>query len=644
MNRLLKIRLNRKLNSFLGTALLCAAVGIPQSYAEFDPVNDDTDIFLANPAVESQRPNILLYLDNTANWGRNVGGQAIFINEKKALVSTFRNVDDSFNVGLSMFVDDTAQLDASGSYNRFAVRQTNSENRNVLADLVENLDIQGDRSNNNTLASGTVEIYRYFAGKEHRQNPITDKADYANNTSHPATQANLGDYALDSPAQGTEFNSPIADTCQSSFLIYVSNGPAQENNSSLEVSENELASLGYDTSSTISISPSGQQGNWFDEWARFMANADVNPDLDGVQNVYTYTIEVDPQTSGQGPDMTALLKSAARQGKGKYFAVSSANAGQAIVNALNEIFQEVQAVNSVFASTTLPVSVNVRGTNLNQVYIGVFRPDAARSPRWFGNLKMYRLGFDEDTGTLFLEDAAGSRAENPETGFITSTATSFWTKSSSYWDFRTADENGAGGSSDLPDGDLVEKGGAAQQQRIDYDTDQSVRDLYTCTGACTDGSSLSATPFDTSNADITTATLQLDTRAISTLTGFESQDVATLSDTKPVEGIAMVDRGHFLDTLAVTSISQDVNNLTAKKTNSIDNLDDGRLDQAIDSLTHPTTGPPGGREIVTAVINAGHGLSTGDVVTISGANEPGYNGTFVITKQDDLTFTYDAGP
>ena len=34
--------------------------------------------------------------------------------------------------------------------------------------------------------------------------------------------------------------------------------------------------------------------------------------------------------------------------------------------------------------------MNVRGTNLNQVYIGVFRPDANKSPRWLGNLKLYQ--------------------------------------------------------------------------------------------------------------------------------------------------------------------------------------------------------------------------------------------------------------
>ena len=127
-----------------------------------------------------------------------------------------------------------------------------------------------------------------------------------------------------------------------------------------------------------------------------------------MQNVITYTVEVDPGTSGQGPDMTALLKSMATNGKGKYFAVTSGVAGTAIVDALNAIFSEVQAVNSVFASTTLPVSVNVRGTNLNQVYVGVFRPDANKAPRWPGNLKLYNLALDPNSSTprAFLADAS----------------------------------------------------------------------------------------------------------------------------------------------------------------------------------------------------------------------------------------------
>src|SRR6185436_8164893 len=118
-----------------------------------------------------------------------------------------------------------------------------------------------------------------------------------------------------------------------------------------------------------------------------------------------------------------------------------AGGGSAIIDALNAIFTEVQAVNSVFASTTLPVSVNVRGTNLNQVYIGVFRPDENKAPRWLGNLKLYKLGVDSATQNLFLADANGRPAENASTGFISSNATSFWTTDSCFWQFRGTDPN-----------------------------------------------------------------------------------------------------------------------------------------------------------------------------------------------------------
>ena len=51
-----------------------------------------------------------------------------------------------------------------------------------------------------------------------------------------------------------------------------------------------------------------------------------------------------------------------------------------LLKSLLEIFNEIQAVNSVFASASLPVSVNARGTYLNQVYMGMFRPDGDAKP------------------------------------------------------------------------------------------------------------------------------------------------------------------------------------------------------------------------------------------------------------------------
>ena len=476
-----------------------------QVYGEFDPVNDDTDLFLADPTVTSDRPNVLIVLDNTANWNQP------FDNEKSALVSVVEGLDDLYNVGLMMFPETGNPNDnVDGAYVRFAIRQMTAANKAVLSTMVGDLDERDDKGNNATTALAMYESYLYFAGAASRASYGKIKTDYAGNSANnPA--ADLGDNALAaSPDASTLYNSPIANGCQKNFIIYISNGPANENSSALRVSENKLASLTNSTPpGVVSISPDGQQGNWADEWAAYMASADVSSTIAETQNVFTYTLEVDATTNGQGPAMTALLKSMANQGQGRYFSVSSDNGAQEIVDALDQIFQEIQAVNSVFAATTLPVSVNVRGTNLNQVYVGMFRPDSEKLPRWYGNLKCYQLGLDASTGALYLADADGDKAENSNTGFINTDSSSFWTEGSSFWSYRTDEENGEGGDSDLPDGDLVEKGGVAQKLRSVYSSSQEERDLYTCSDDCGSGDALSGHVFKSTNANITTSDLGL---------------------------------------------------------------------------------------------------------------------------------------
>src|SRR5204863_2524285 len=137
------------------------------------------------------------------------------------------------------------------------------------------------------------------------------------------------------------------------------------------------------------------------------------------RHITTYTLDVCKDQCDS--DQAKLLTSMATVSQGKYFKTTDLAGIQA---ALSQIFSEVQAVNSVFAATTLPVSINVRGTNLNQVYIGVFRPDATASPRWLGNLKQYQLGVNATTGALQLVDATLTQAVNLNTGFISNSAKS----------------------------------------------------------------------------------------------------------------------------------------------------------------------------------------------------------------------------
>src|SRR3954468_4992254 len=108
----------------------------------FDPVNDDTDIFLANPNIAAERPNVLIILDNTANWN------TAFTNEKSALVSVVSNLDSSFNVGLMLFPETGGGNDSvDGGYVKFGMRQMTTANKAGLASMVGGLDKLNDKGN-----------------------------------------------------------------------------------------------------------------------------------------------------------------------------------------------------------------------------------------------------------------------------------------------------------------------------------------------------------------------------------------------------------------------------------------------------------------------------------------------------------------
>jgi type IV pilus assembly protein PilY1 len=204
-----------------------------------------------------------------------------------------------------------------------------------------------------------------------------------------------------------------------------------------------------------------------DEWTRFMYQTDVSS-ASSRQNITTYTIDV--FNAQQDAKQTGLLMSMARVGGGKYF--SATNQGQIQTDLLN-VFSEVQSVNSMFASASLPISATNRAVRANQVFVGVFRPDPDLKPRWFGNLKQYQLILDPNSG-VGLADSVGTLAINPSTGFITNCATSYWTTdSSTYWSTVPVNPLPAGLCtttalskwSDAPDGPFVEKGSVAEVVR-----------------------------------------------------------------------------------------------------------------------------------------------------------------------------------
>jgi type IV pilus assembly protein PilY1 len=249
------------------------------------------------------------------------------------------------------------------------------------------------------------------------------------------------------------------------------------------------------STSLTPLETSENKGAFALNWARYMKN----------QGILVYSIGI------LGPTCNAeyaahLQKLGSKDvGGGKYFATTNY---EELVAAIKEALSEIQSVNSAFASVSLPLNANVQGQFLNQVFIGMFRPDEKFNPIWPGNLKQYKLGFIGTNRTdLKLLDANTQPAINSETGFISACARSFWTSTPSgtdtYWAMAKSGDCIGYEEADSPDGNVVEKGA---QGTILRSASPATRVVKTCSAPGT-FASCSLTDFATSTAAITASML-----------------------------------------------------------------------------------------------------------------------------------------
>jgi len=208
-------------------------------------------------------------------------------------------------------------------------------------------------------------------------------------------------------------------------------------------------------------------GRLGDNWSKYMFQGDASSEA-GRQGIVTYTL--DAYNKQFDANTTAMLMNMATVASGRYYAVKSI---QQIKTALGEIFADITASNSTFASASLPISATNRQVSANAVFIGQFRPDQQAKPRWMGNLKKYQL-IDIGNG-IELGDSTtpGKPAVDSTTGFISACATSFWTTDSGTWWNAVPETPLPRGTcpaastafdpfSDSPDGPIVEKGSVAE--------------------------------------------------------------------------------------------------------------------------------------------------------------------------------------
>jgi type IV pilus assembly protein PilY1 len=257
------------------------------------------------------------------------------------------------------------------------------------------------------------------------------------------------------PGNTSLYNSPLADSCQKNFIVYLTDGePTHDSDAQSKV--NGLKDVtGTTFSSLVSTGgtcdtetyPSGfnpdPKADCLDDLAEFLYKGDVSS-LTGKQNVITYTI-------GFTVDLPILAETAARGGGAYYTADDTAS----LTTALSNIVTSILDTQTTFVSPTVAVNSFNRTQNLNDLFISVFK--ASSTEHWPGNLKKYRLRASDG----MIIDSNNAPAVDPATGFFNDMSKSFWSAAA--------------------DGANVEAGGAANKL-----PDPSVRQVYTYLGASTD--------------------------------------------------------------------------------------------------------------------------------------------------------------
>ena len=527
-------------------------------------VAEDIDLYTSgSPGLNS--PNVLFYVDNSSNWAANnqawsknsvmakCGSDAICQGYVTKIFGTDASLKQGqvemralklvinelvcgatstlkINAGVMLY-NDLGSVDSNSvvsGYIRHAIKPLDGTYCPILTADLENIatninepEFKGPSSTD--YGSSLYEAFKYFGGFTNPAKAPTETAGTPADSTHfgpirYTKKTTLEDPGAFTDANKTTYKSPINsnNSCGKNYIVVIGNKfPNQEYGTDQNANpptNNILTRLGYAPNQLYSV---GNKSliRFADEWTQFLSTTDVSSAA-SQQPVYTFTIDV--FNGSPDADQGKLLQSMALNGGTGASGYYKVNGNlKELIDAFRDIFTQIASVNSVFASASLPVSVNTQGTYLNQVFIGMFRPDGSARPRWAGNLKQYKfaVGGTAPNQFLYLADADGRAAvDTANTGFIQSCARSYWTTDTTtdpsnpalggYWDRVPEAQTppsvacsffpNSSVYSDSPDGNIVEKGAVGEKLRL-LTTDS--RNIKTCKPAnCS-----SVVDFNTSN-------------------------------------------------------------------------------------------------------------------------------------------------
>src|SRR5690554_4793589 len=421
---------------------------------------DDTEIYLGNPNAETVKPNIVFifdtsgsmrgdvtsspkkkYIDVQCNWW----GECSEVERwryptrleltQKAAIDTINSLS-GVNLALMQFnIHDSSQH--RGGFFELPMKSIDdsSHKENIISK------IEGFTPVTWTPIVETVhEAYLYYTGGKVKH------AKRSNNTviNHSDTYTGSGNNA--------RYKSPITESCQKNHIVLFTDGAStNDGNSDADIralmtshfsGTNDLAGtgLGFNCQSNHTTEEGYYSStSCLKDLAFIMNNTDAVETVGGKQIDGTQTIQFHAIGGFLGGNTQTTLDRAAMLGGG-----ISANAQnyEELKTALQKLFDNIAQSGGTFAAPSVSVNAFNSLEQLDQMYYSVFKPH--ESVGWSGNVKRFRMKDNQ------IVDAKGNNAIDPDTGFFSADAQSFWTP-----------DNLA------PDGDNVTKGGMASRLQDD---------------------------------------------------------------------------------------------------------------------------------------------------------------------------------
>ncbi|WP_143871317.1 hypothetical protein [Catenovulum sediminis] len=370
-------------------------------YFVSDPSNIENDTTYQNTKATFADVNVVtLYTGNYLNW-KTASAADVGSNNKSRLtiakeaISSVVNATATVDFGLTLFnINYPNEGHNDGGRVVSAIKTRSNAETDTLLNTINNIQAQ----TNTPLCESMYEVYRYFAGLSVK---------YGNeNGSYVPSWLNHSDVYIEpdkdpSAESAGSYITPYGNNCRNeAYVVVITDGqPTKDNDANASIAALSSAN-----------SQSAVDGNYLPVLTEWMFNNDVNENLDGIQNVVSYTIGFGSDAINAEP----ILQAAAQKGGGAYY---SATDPDELASALQKALISILEQSASFTSPSVASNNFDRTRSLDNVYYSMFFPDDG--PRWPGNLKKLVVADN------VIVDSNGLPAIDSN-GNIASTAFSFW--------------------------------------------------------------------------------------------------------------------------------------------------------------------------------------------------------------------------